>query len=640
MADLLNTALSGLLAFQRGLAVTGNNITNSNTTGYSRELVGFESRLPDSATGVFIGNGVDVGSVNRAYDQFTVVQLRTGNGILGQQNSFLDIANQVDNLVGGTTNGISGSVSAFFNSWQTLASDPTSTSNRAQVLSQAKGLATTITQTANQLDALQGNVNTQLKNAVTNINSLSTSIAKLNEQIATAGAGGSGSQPNDLLDKRDQLVLQLSSIVSVRTNSEADGTLDVFVGNGQPIVVRNQATALTTLASTYDPTQLDIALSTPGSNQVITSSISGGTIGGLIQATTQIINPALNGLGQISTAISAQVNAQQSLGLDQNGALGQGIFTVAAPAVFAAKSNLGSGFLSLAPAGVDPTKLTASDYVIHFTGGVWSATVADTGQPVTITGDGSALNPLTLDGIALNLSGAPSSGDSFLLKPTAPAARGLAVVLSDPRSIAAASAIKVTAALSNTGKALVTDSGVVASTPVAGTAPNANLLTPASIVFQSPTTYTVNGVLPAQNYTAGTPIQFNGWQVTLTGTPALGDTFQVSANTAGLGDNRNAVAMSTLQSQPVLQGATVGITAAYASLVGTIGTSTHQATIAQSAQQAVVNQAKLAVSSVAGVNLDEEAANMLRWQQAYTASAKIVSTADTIFQTLISSIRG
>ena len=640
MADIMNTAVSGLIAFQRALAVTGNNISNANTVGYSRQTANLADRNPDATAGIFIGNGVDVTSVSRAYDQFAVDQLRAGNGVLGQQTSFLNVANQVDNLLSGSTNGVSAGITSFFNAWQTLSSDPSSASNRQQIISQAQGLASSISQTATQLDTLQGNINQQLNTTVGTINSLAASIAKLNAQIATQTAEAGGQPPNDLLDQRDQLVTQLSSLVSVKSNVEQDGSVDLFVGNGQALVVRNQSTTLGTASNSYDASQLDITYGKGAGQQVITSAISGGQLGGLLQATSQMIEPALNGLGQLATAIAAQVNTQQQLGLDQNGQLGKPLLNVALPAVFSDSTNGGSGTLTATSVSVGA--LTTNDYLLRYSGGAWTATINGTGQTVAVSGAGTAGNPLVVGGVSLVVGGAPANGDTFLVKPTANAARTISTAFSDPRLIAAASPVQSAAALSNVGNATIGPATPMTSVPVSSTPlpPNAALLTPASIVFQNPpTSYTINGGAP-QAYNSGQPITANGWTVTITGVPSAGDTFTVGPNTSGGGDNRNALAMAQLQNQGVLVGGTVGLGAGYSTLVGVIGTLTQQANTAQTAQQAVVNQAQQQVSSVSGVNLDEEAANMLRWQQAYAAAAKVVTTADTMFQTLLTAIHG
>jgi flagellar hook-associated protein 1 len=649
MADIFNTAVSGLIAFQNALAVTSNNIANANTPGYSVENPNFTARIPDSSAGLSIGNGVDVTSINRAYNQFAVDQLRAGSGALGQQNAYLGIANQVDNAIGSSTNGVSGALTSFFNSWQTLSSDPTSTSNRQQVLAQAQNLASSLNSTATQLNVLNGNVNTQINGTVTTINSLTSQIAQLNQTIVVQTADNGGQPPNSLLDQRDQLLTQLASLTNVKTTTEANGSIDVFVGNGQGLVVGNQVTQLGTKTNPYDATQVDITLGTGAGQQVITNSVGGGQLGGLLQVTSQLIAPTLNALGQVATGLAVAVNGQQAAGLDQNGALGKPIFSLLPPQALGSATNTGTASVTANPVTAATVgQITTSNYVLSFTGGAWSATVAGSGQPVAITGAGTVASPLSFAGLSLVVGGAPANGDSFLVEPTAATASSLAVTLTNPAGIAAASPLQSSTAIANTSNATIG----TPTTPVPG---DPSLLMPATINFLSPTTYTVTtNTTPSTSVTsavltlpgsgiitapavAGVAGSGGGWSVTISGAPKAGDSFSVAPS--GSGDDTNALAMSALQSRGVLSGGTIGLGAAYASLVGLVGSQTQQATSAQAAQQAVVTQAQQTVSNISGVNLDEEAANMLQWQEAYSAAAKVVTTADSMFNTLITAIQ-
>ncbi len=652
MADVFDTAVSGLVAFQNALAVTSNNIANSTTAGYSRQVATLSERTPDATAGTFIGNGVDVTGVSRAFDQFAVNQLRTGTGVLGQQTAFLGIANQVDSLVGGSTNGVSSALTSFFNSWQTLASNPSSASNRQNVISQAQGLASSISQTAGQLDALNQNANSQIQSTVGTINTLAASIAKLNQTIAVSAGNGPGGSPNDLLDQRDQLLTQLSALTSVKTNTESNGAVDVFIGNGQALVVGTQTTQLTTVPNAYDGTKLDVSYGSGATTQVITGSLTGGQLGGLLQVSSTLIQPTLNALGQVATGLSVLVNNQQAQGFDLNATLGKPLFSISPPAALGAASNTGTATLTAKPIDTSTLgQLTTSNYVLRFQGGAWSASIASTGQPVTVTGTGSAGSPLSFGGLSLVVTGAPANGDSFLIEPTAAVASSLSVALTDPSGIAAASPLASAAALANTSNATI-------SAPTVPNVSDPSLLLPASIRFLSPSTYTVttqtsastsvtsgvltlgaNGVITAPAV-AGVLGSGGGWTVTIGGTPAAGDSFTVSPNTTGSGDNSNALALAALQNKAALAAGTVGLGGAYANLVNVVGTETQQVTQAQSAQQSLVTQSTQAVQNVSGVNIDEEAANMLRWQEAYSAAAKLVSTADSMFQTLIHAFGG
>ena len=652
MANVFDTAVSGLIAFQNALAVTSNNVANANTPGYSRQIATLSERTPDSTAGSFIGNGVDMTGVSRAFDQFAVNQLRSSSGTLGQQTAYLGIANQVDSLIGTSTNGVSSAITSFFNAWQTLASNPTSVANRQNVLSQAQGLASSLQQAASQLNTLNQNANTQIQSTVGSINSLASQIAALNKTIAAASGSQPGSSPNDLLDQRDQLLTQLSSLTTVKTNTESNGAIDVFIGAGQPLVIGSQTTTLGTQPNTFDGTKLDITYGTATPPQVLTNQLTGGQLGGLLQVSSQLIQPTLNSLGQIATGIAALANNQQAQGLDLNGALGQPLFSVTAPQALGNTSNTGTAALTgAAVTSANVGSLTTNNYVLRYQGGTWTANVQGSGAAVAVSGTGTATDPLTFDGLSFTVAGTPANGDSFLVEPTALAASSLKVVLTNPSGIAAASPVQSAASLANVGSATI-------SAPTVGSVTDTSLLMPATINFLTPSTYTIttqtsattsvtsavqtlgaNGVITAPAV-AGVTGSGGGWSVTVTGSPLAGDSFTVSKNLAGSGDNTNALAFAALQNKGALAGGTLGLSDAYSNLVDTVGTATQQATQAQSAQQALVTQATANVSNVSGVNLDEEAANMLRWQEAYAATAKLVSTADSMFQTLIQAFQG
>jgi flagellar hook-associated protein 1 len=649
MADIFDTAVSGLIAFQNALAVTSNNIANANTPGYSVESPTLTSRLPDTAAGVSIGNGVDVTNVSRAFNQFAVNQLRNANGALGQQTAFVGIATQVDNVVGSATNNVSTALSGFYNSWQTLSSDPTSSTNRQQVLAAAQTLASSLTQSATQLNQLTGDVNSQISGSVNSINSLTAQIAQLNQSIQVQTDNAGGNLPNNLLDQRDQLINQLSSLTSVQTTIESNGSVDVFVGNGQPLVVGNNVTQLGTQPNPYNATLVDVTLGTGAGAQPITSALSGGQLGGLLQVQNQLIAPALNSLGQIAAGLAVQVNGQQAKGIDANGALGQPIFSVSPPQVQGSIANTGTASITALPlTSATIGALTTDNYVLSYQGNAWSAIDSTTGQAVTVGGAGTGASPLTFAGLSLVVAGTPANGDKFQVNPTAATAASLSVVLTSPAGIAAASPVQSAVALSNTGSASI------ASTTTLNAA-DTSLLMPATINFLTPTTYTVttqtsattsvtsgvqtlgaNDVITAPAV-AGLAGSGGGWSITLSGNPAALDRFTIAPNSTG--DDTNAIAMSGLQSSGVLSGGAVSLSSAFATLVGAVGTQTQQATNSQSAQQAVQTQAQTAVSNISGVNLDEEASNMLQWQNAYEAAAKVVTTADSLFQTLITAIQ-
>ena len=276
--------------------------------------------------------------------------------------------------------------------------------------------------------------------------------------------------------------------------------------------------------------------------------------------------------------------------------------------------------------------LTTNNYVLRYQGGAYSLTNASDGSAVAFTGSGTAASPISAAGLSIVLSGTPASGDQFLIKPTAQAAATFSVALTGTSQLAAAGAIQTSAADTNAGNATISSGTVV-------TASNPDLLNPVNIQFTSPTTYSINGGA-SQPYTSGGNIAQNGWQVQISGTPAAGDVFTVQSNAGGTGDNRNALASANQQTQGVLSNGTVSVNGAVSALITGIGSQAQQVNTAQTAQTAVNSQALQNVQSTSGVNLDEEAANLLQWQQAYQASAQALSIANSMFTTFMDSING
>ena len=629
MSDVFGISVSALQAFQQAINVTSNNVANASTPGYDRESVNLTEAAPQADGQATVGAGVVIAGITRAYNQAAATQLNTSQSTLGQLTAIQNYSTQIDNLFGTTVGGLSTTLQAFYSSFSDVANNPTSTASRQALLGSAQQLASSFQNASGELTALNTDVNNRITGDVTQINSLAQSISTLNQQIVVGTAQGGNSPPNELLDQRDQLVSNLSQLVGVTTTTESDGSLNVFVGNGQPLVLQGQVTKLVTLPNQFNASQLEVG--TTGSAVPLSSSITTGDLGGLLAARSQVINPALNQLGQVATALSQTVNAQQGDGLDLNGNLGANIFSVGTPQATPSSKNTGTGTVAVSVANNGLGALTADNYVLSFTGGTPLLTDQTTGATITPTATGA--NTYTAVGLNFTVTGTPAAADQFLVQPTAAAATNLKVVLTDPSKIAAAGAIKTAAASTNTGAATIS-----AGTVLDGT--NPALQTTENIVFGTPpTSYSINGGA-AQAYTDGGNIDLNGWQVQISGTPAAGDTFTVSSNSGGTGDNRNALAAANAQSVGVLQNGTTSITSAVSSLITGIGSQAQQINTAQAAQSAVNSQALTQVQSDTGVNLDEEAAALLQWQQAYQAAAQALTIGNSLFTTLIDSVNG
>jgi flagellar hook-associated protein 1 FlgK len=629
MSNVLSNSVSGLLAFQNALAVTSNNVANAATPGYSVEAPNFQAQLGvTSSTGTY-GNGVEIESVTRSYSELLAGQMRSSQSSYSSFNTYATTAASVDNMLSDTTTGLTATLQNFTNSLQTLASSPTQTASGQAVLSSAQTLAQTIQGYASQLSGADQNVEGQIGNSVAEINTLATGIANLNVQIAAQSS--SGQSPNSLLDQRDQLLNTLSQYVSVNTATQSDGSLNVFVGSGQSLVTGGTAQTLSAIPSQYNPTQMDVGLQTAGTSTTvdITGAISGGSLGGLLAVRSQVIDPALNTLGQLSIGVANVVNQQQAAGLTPSGAQGQPMFAVGPVQVSNSSFNTGTAQVAATIANV--SALTPDNYVLSNNGGTWQLYDQTQQQAVPMGGDGSAGNPFTAAGLSIVVSGTAGPGDSFLVQPTTQAAAGFSVLLNTPSQIAAATAVQTNAASTNTG------TGTIAA-PTVTDPTNAALLTATSIVFSSPTQYQINGTGTTFTYTPGAAISANGWTTSISGTPAAGDTFTVSSNAGNAGDNSNLFAIIDGLNAKSLNGGTTSLIGAANTLVAQVGAQTQQAQANAQAQQAVNTSATNAVNAVSGVNLDEEAANMVKFQQAYQACAQMIQTSGLMFTSLMTAI--
>ncbi|MFI4907266.1 MAG: flagellar hook-associated protein FlgK [Steroidobacterales bacterium] len=634
MADLLSTSVSGLLAFQQALDVTSNNIANASTPGYSVETANL-AEAPGQFTGVgFVGSGVDVQSITRTYNEYLAQQVRGSQASYSSSNTLATQASQIDNMLSDSNSGLTASLQSFMNSLQSVASTPTSTAARQALLSQAQTLAQRLTSYDSQISQFGTQLESQLSGDVTQINTITANIASLNQQIAAESTNGQ--TPNQLMDQRDQLVTQLSKYVSVQTTTESNGAMDVYVGTGQALVTGSTAAKLATVAGAYDPSHLDITISGGGGTAAdITSEISGGELGGLLSARSQVLDPARNAVGQVSAAVATIVNQQQQAGMDLTGAQGQPMFTVGGVQVLPDGNNTGSASLSVTRGSV--SALTTDDYKLQYSGGSWQLTDMATGKSVAMTGNGTSATPFQAAGVSIVTNGAPASGDSFLIQPTAAASAGFAVSLTSPAQIAAASLVQGTAVSTNKGSATVTSASVT----------NPSVWTPGTytVTIGAGSAYTVTNsggtTVASGTYASGTPISFAGAQLTLSGSPASGDTFTVGPNNpANTGDSSNILAMASAMSASALNGNTTSVTGAANGLVSQIGVITQQAQNSAAAQQTVSQQATTALNNSSGVNLDKEAATMLQYQQAYQAMAQVIQASNQMFTSLITAIHG
>ena len=658
--DIFSIGLTGLTAAQLGMATTSNNISNASTPGYSVENAVFaESSGQETASGYF-GSGVTTATVARSYSQYLTTELNNAQQTSSSLTTNYSLTAQLNNLIGSPTAGISSAITAYFSGLQNVANNPSDLATRQTAISNAQSLAAQINAAGEQYDQLRQSVNQQLSSAVGQINAFASQIATLNTEIASGSAQGQA--PNQLLDQRDQLVSQLSQVVGVSVVQNSSG-YSLFMSNGQPLVVANQAFQLGTATSAGDPSELAVTYNgvagsaAPAATEYLSSSaLSGGTVGGLLAFRSQTLDPAQSQLGAIATSFASQVNGQNALGLDLSGNPGGKLFNVAAPAVYANQQNTGGATLTASFANA--AQPTADDYALSYDGAKYTLTDTTTGTVVgTATSIATTSPGTTIGGLALQMpSGNMNPGDSFTIQPTRGALDSFALATTNPAAIAAASPVLASATSTNAGTATITQGTVTAGYNIPGA--------PTTLTYASATgtlsgwpvgsTVSVNGGAPT-TIAAGTTIPYasgdtytinttppaagpNAISFTISGTPANGDTFKIQKNT-GTNDGRNAIAMAQLVSNPALSNGTSTLTQAYSSYVNSVGNAATNLNSANTSQTTLVSQITSAQQSVSGVNLDEEASNLMKYQQLYQANSKVIQTAESLFQTLIGVIQ-
>ncbi|WP_438971703.1 flagellar hook-associated protein FlgK [Methylophaga sp.] len=581
MASTLSIGTSALLTAQGGLSTTSHNISNVNTEGYSRQRIEQSTRIPEYNGNQYFGTGVQIDDVRRLFDTFLSDQVRLFTAQEEQFDTFNTFASQVEDLLASDSLSLSNGLESFFDSVQAVADDPTSIAARQVMLTEADTLANRFNTIDTQLDSFNSQVNLSLQSNVNDANSLIQGIAELNVAILEA-EGGSGASPNDLLDRRDKLINDLSELVSVKTVEQSNGSMNVFIGTGQPVVVGSSTNKLSTIFDPNDSSRLQVAL---GQNQVdITEQVTGGKLGGLLRVRAEVIDVTRAEIDTLAASIIENFNNQHTTGLTLDGNAGANFFAPADPAGIPAPD---AGTIRLAV--TDPRNIAVAFPV----------------QLGSISGN-AGTGTLTVDSI-------DSSGVGFDATST----------LNNPLTFSfdnTTNTYTVTYGAGNTATLSydpATDSGK--------TFDLANLTSPPNTPFP--------GALP--------PLT-----ITLEGVPANGDSFVINNSTAGgfngFGDNRNALALAELQVAKTMKpngsgNPTQSFGDAYGILVANVATRTKQAQVGQETQQGLLDQTKSRFDSVSGVNLDEEAASLIKYQQTYQAAAQIITVSNTIFDTLINS---
>ncbi len=666
MPSIFGIGVSGLLTNQSALNTTAHNIANANTEGYSRQRAEQTIRNPEFIGGNYYGSGVEVARVRRIFDQTHQLEIQSASADFMQLDSYLSQASRVDSLLADSKNGLNSAVQGFFTSVQGVVNDPASIAARQVMLEQAKSLESRFGSIHSQLESQTTQINANIDSIAQEITSVGVSIASFNNKIA----GSSGNPPPDLLDRRDVAIARLSELVSVQTSEQSDGSVNVFIGNGQSLVTGSRSNQLVAEIDTQDPRSMSLSFVSGTSTIEITNNITGGELGGLMQAVNEIIEPAFNTLGRVAIAISDAFNQQNRLGMDLNNNLGGEFFTdindssIAATRISGDTNNTGNASLSINID--DPSILGDDNFTLFLQGGNYQLvnqttnTTIATFAPPAVLPDSVAIASA---GISINfISGAGVNGDSFDIQPTRNFARDFSVSINQAEDIAAASPIRAEQALSNIGSGQVTSTQVTDTSTSQFTGVANDLNPPIRIQFDSPPAVVgdfsiydmssgspvllaggISGYVANQDNNmlalAGAPYNTYGYDVTLNGNPQPDDSFDITYNNNGAGNNENAAAFGQLQQLAALDNGNATFQQAFGRIISKVGVNTQSAQIRRDAAESILFQTKERRESLSGVNLDEEAANLMKYQQAYEASAQVINIARTLFQTVLDSVR-
>lgn len=651
--SMFSIGLSGLNAAQNALNTSSNNISNVYTPGYNREL----AQLGEGR----VGGGVRVNDIERQFNTYVADQLNSAKTQSSALNTYNNQISQIDNLLADRQAGLAPLMQGFFSSLEDLAASPSDPAARQGVLGQANTLSSQFRSFDGYLQEMQGNINGQIKDEITQINNTTEQIAGLNKQIALARAR-TGEAPNSLLNQRDHMVSQLNERMDLRLNIQDGKTYNISLPNGQPLVAGTDSFQLEAMQSDADPQRTVVGYRDGGGNlvQLDESTITGGALGGLMTFRSETLDKTQNQIGQLAVSLSVAFNEQHKKGVDLNGEQGGDFFTVRSPQTYSNENNNGTAVIDSAEFDTETIhQLRATDYTVRFEGGTPTVTRNDTGVALkndAVEWDAGA-GELTFGGVTLNFSGTPSNGDRFEIQPVRRAGNGMDLNIADVDKIAAGDAGFINVG-NDTGNSFEREGDLNVSG--LGISPDAfadnrkyqfevesdGTGTQGTLTVKPATDIMINGINVAASdisdvdLEVGAEITVDGVSFTIDALPEAGETSSLTVNQTifATGDNRNALALQNLQAESKVGGSAT-FTGAYASMVSDVGNRTNITQVNLDARQGLTDQLTAVQQSESGVNLDEEAANLIRYQQYYQANARVIDTAGTLMDTILN-LRG
>ncbi|MEO5734665.1 MAG: flagellar hook-associated protein FlgK [Rubrivivax sp.] len=647
-SPLMSLGVRAMNASYAALQTTGHNIANANVQGYSRQTVGLATSQGQYSGAGFFGRGVDVTTVSRAHNEFLTRESAGAASLSAMDEARLSQLSRLESVFKPGEAGLGHAGTLLFSAFSDLSSHPGDLASRQVVLARASDLAARFNEAGLALDDAQRSVTAQLKASVDDINALGRGIAGINQRIAALR--GLGQPANDLLDERERLIGRLSSQIKVTRIEADDGSMAIFVGGGQRLVLGTDAAEMRLVQDASDPSRSAIGLVEGGAVRLLDeNSLGGGAVAGLLRYQNNDLVAGRNLVGRLALATGMALNQQQRNGLDLSGANGGPMFQMgpaqALPNARNARDAAGNAIGGVALTVVDASQVQASDYDLNpdpATPGSWTLTRRSDGLQRSVnSGD-------VVDGMRVDISN-PQPGDRFLLQPAARAANGMSMRLPNPRDIAAAAPLTATAGSTNTGTASVAALRVTES-PLP--APGATAQIRFDSLDAATGTYslswqlldasgTVVGSAAGVAWKPGEPIGgINGFTLDVAGVPQVGDTIDVSPTPAAAltSNNGNALAMSGMRDAALSNGRS--LTDTWALALSDVGVRVQSGRTSADISSAVAQQAEQVRTSEVGVNLDEEAARLIQYQQSYQAAAKVLQIAQSLFDTVLQTAAG
>lgn len=659
-SDLLGIGSSGLQAQQKMLATTSNNISNVNTQGYSRQNTVLYSNQDTL--------GVGSSSTRRMIDTFAQTEVLRDTAVYNKTNTTYTELSFLDQYLSDSATSLSTTINSYFSAMQSANSSPNNASDRQGIMGQLSTVVTRFQSVSSELSQQYDNVNNKIDTELKGVNSLLSSINDLNVKISkTVGLADDGTRSN-LMDQRDEMVRQLSEKLDIRVVKQDNDTVQVNLNSGESLVLSGNYATLSTVIGNPDPKQTSVQIKMGNATTTANTDMLGATVGGYFAARDSIADVQRE-TGQLALAFADAMNTQNRLGMTLNNTIGGDLFTVPASDVLANSNNIGTGSLTISPIAGQMSNLPPNDLQISFTGATTYTVYRLDGNTKTLIGNDTvpaSNNVLAGYGLQMTLTGAPANGDSFLVQPTKNAAGALTANISRAEDLALASPLKLNASANNYSSAKISLTGVynTDSTTSSFTASSLKLAAPHTVLINSTGDYELYDGNSPQNLLATVPASSNGqdllatsgiyanaqtnpgFEISIDGIPKPGDQFNISFNTDGFSDNKNGLALAGLQTKDMVRKGSstaadnkMTFNEAFSSTLTTVGTEVNGLNTSKTAANAKLSQSSQLYDSVAGVNLDEEAANLVRYQQAYSASAKVITAAQSTFDSLLSALR-